>query len=544
MVAVAQSRNAANVLWGTGDADSWKSLGLFALYRLMLAGLFMVLYLSRTGPRLLGQHSAQLFQVSCLTYLGLALLGLVLALLRRPGFQVQVYLQGATDIVAITLMMHASGGIISGLGMLIVTTLAIAGLVAAGQTALVLAAMATLAILSEQVYAHLQASFYTTAYTQAGILGLTFFATAFLAAVLSRRIRASEAVAKQRGVDLANLARLNEYIIQHMECGIVVVDGDNQIRLMNQSAWHLLGSPQAASGVTLGAVSRELTEQLQSWRTEKGFVPRLFNAAGARNQVAPRFEPLGGVGAAGTLVSLEDASSMTKRAQQLKLAALGKLTASIAHEMRNPLGAVSHAAQLLSEDEELPAGDRRLTEIILQQCGRMNAVVQNVLQLSRRDPARVETIRLEPWLQSFVEEFERIERVPQGDLHCAASSPELTATVDPSQLRQVLANLCQNGLRHSADTTGRPKVEIVGGGSRDGRAVTIDVIDHGLGVDPAIVQDIFDPFFTTEPRGTGLGLYIARELCIGNGGSLEYIPVRTGGSCFRITLASAHSQVA
>jgi two-component system sensor histidine kinase PilS (NtrC family) len=250
---------------------------------------------------------------------------------------------------------------------------------------------------------------------------------------------------------------------------------------------------------------------------------------------------LGSEARAGTLIFLEDTARMAQQAQQLKLASLGRLTASIAHEIRNPLGAISHAEQLLTESTDseasTDAGDKRLLEIIHTNTARVNDIIENVLQLSRRDLSMPEDLPLKDWLQDFIQEFVHSQKCDPADVALYLEPEDCTVHMDASQLHQVLWNLCQNGLRHSQDYPGQPKLELHGGIAADSRKAFLDIIDHGPGVPPEARQNIFEPFFTTESKGSGLGLYIARELCECNQARLSYVAIPTGGACFRIEFA-------
>jgi len=250
----------------------------------------------------------------------------------------------------------------------------------------------------------------------------------------------------------------------------------------------------------------------------------------------PRFAHLGNDQDSGTLIFLEDMASVAQQAQQLKLASLGRLTASIAHEIRNPLGAISHAGQLLAESTHLDKGEMRLTEIIQEHSRRVNTIIENIMQLNRRDRSNPEEIDLNQWLASFVDDFCLNEDVLVSQIDYSLTDDINIIRFDESQLQQILLNLCQNGLRHG-DKSNLPHIRLQGGISRKSSAPYLEVIDNGKGIDPAIAEHIFEPFFTTAASGSGLGLYISRELCESNQAHLNYIPGSDSGSCFRITFA-------
>lgn len=517
-----------------GIGQHWKQLGILNAYRLGLASLLAGFCLSGYLPAPLGAFDPVTFERVSGFYFAACVLAAIAIHWQRPDITHQVPIHVMIDVLAITLLMHASGGVRSGLGMLLIISIAGGSLLMEGRTARLFAALAALAVLTEQVYAGLYDG-PPTDYGQAGLLGASFFATAILGHTLAQRLRESRALAERRGLDLADMAQLTEYVIQRMQTGIVVLDDGPAIRLVNESARRLLGLPPACEGRSLDTACPALATRLQDWwngTPQEGSALRISDAGA---EVMPRFARLGGDRRAGTLVFLEDMAAMAQQAQQLKLASLGRLAAGIAHEIRNPLGAISHAGQLLAESPQLdPAtnpGDHRLTEIIREHSDRVNDIIENVLQLGRGSRAQPEEIVLRPWLEKFVAEFTAGEELPSSRIRVEIDSPALCVQADPGQLRQVLWNLCHNGLRH-----GGSALRLRAGINVEHSTPWLDVIDDGPGIAPELVPQIFEPFFTTSPRGTGMGLYIARELCLSNQARLNYITDASGG-CFRIVFA-------
>ncbi len=536
------SKTDTSTLPSPDSERAWRPLHYLNLYRITLAALFVTAIYYKNNLPILGSYDAGLFQVVSFVYLSIALAVSFIIQFRWLSFRLLAYGLVVIDILALTLIMRASGGIESGLGMLLIVAIAGNSLLLSSRAANLFAAIAAIAILAEQVFAEqypgLMANF-----TQAGILGASLFATAFLAHVLSTRVRESEALAAQRGVDLANLAQLNQHVLQRMQSGIVVVDTNLRIRLMNESAWYMLGLPSLGNtqNKSLKVISPELAEQLIDWRRGGHAEPRMFRPGSSNVELLPSMTALGNEARAGTLIFLEDTARMAQQAQQLKLASLGRLTASIAHEIRNPLGAISHAEQLLAETADDNPSDnssgKRLLEIIHTNTSRVNDIIENVLQLSRRDRSMPENLPMKDWLENFLREFVQSQGCDSADISLHIDPADCTIHMDATQLHQVLWNLCQNGLRHSQGFPSQPKVELHGGIANDSRKPFLDVIDHGMGVPADAVSSIFEPFFTTESKGSGLGLYIARELCEGNQARLTYVAIPTGGACFRVEFA-------
>ncbi|MEN6586051.1 MAG: ATP-binding protein, partial [Sulfuricella sp.] len=272
-----------------------------------------------------------------------------------------------------------------------------------------------------------------------------------------------------------------------------------------------------------------LAERMTRWRNDRDtvFPPMRVRVTG--KEISTRFSPIDADSDVGAVIFLEDVSLQQAQAQQIKLAALGRLTANIAHEIRNPLSAIGHATQLLQEEEH-DKTEVRLLQIIRDNTLRLDRIVQDVLQLNRRDRAQRETIQPEVFLRGFIEQICLAEKIPTRGISLEMESVQAIC-FDRAHLHQVLWNLCVNAWRHSRQAEGSIRIYVSAAHLEN--VVQIDVIDDGPGVDKALVAQLFEPFFTTFSGGTGLGLYIAREICEANGASLDYIEVAPGGQ-FRI----------
>ena len=530
----------------TVQAQNWKLLRYFNFYRLTiaLAATAIAVFLGKYPP--FGDAHPGLFLSTSVVYAILSLTAAFSIHSQKPDFDSQAALLSFADVTLLTIIMHASGGLASGLGLMLVVAIAGTSLMLGKRLTIFYASLAVIAVLLEHSWGWLTGTVAADAnimdgFPQVGLFGIGLYATAFFGNLLATRLRATEELAQRRGVDVANLTQLNELVIQRMQSGVVICDAQGNIHLMNQSARKFLGIQNDVEKKTpLNEVSSELAIQLFQWlgnsaasRGHKVFTSRVGYS------LLPRFVSLGDDKNSVKLIFLEDMSILKQQAQQLKMAALARLTASIAHEIRNPLGALTNAAQLLGETMETEdAEEKRLVKIIDEQSKRMNIIVQNVTQLSRRDRINPIRLDLEPWLQDFLQQYAETVSVPR-EAFLTQDIEGLSACVDPDQLYQVITNLCQNALRHSPPFTGTPLIKLQG--SRDGEdRPVLDVIDWGAGVNPDIADNIFDPFFTTTPKGTGLGLYIARELCEGNGAALNYHPGEGGvGSRFRVSFVRA-----
>lgn len=511
---------------------------------LMLAGAFRVgvavallgVALLFRDPPLLGARNLNIFVV---TAIGYAVLGAALLAKQRRNFTTAlVPVEVVVDIVAVSTLAFSSGGISSGIAGLLVVFVASASLALASRYALFAAALAALTVLGEQIAFFLQGASIANEFISAGVLGGIILMTAGIGNPLAQRLQESEALARQRGIDLANMAQLNEYIIQNLRESIVVVDAADDIRLMNQPAAEVLGARRRTPGQPLSAVSPELSKRLQEWRraTDRGAHPPLLTSADGTTQIISNIAPLEGRADGPLLVFLEDAGLIAEKVQQSKLAALGRLTASIAHEIRNPVGAMSHAGQLLGESRELDENDQRLLQIIRTNSRRVSDIVDSILNLSRRDASKPKLLGLTSWSGAFKEEFTSTMELFEGQI-ATVPGEDVEVRIDPRHLHQIVWNLCENAVRYASETAGGIAVEISWGRLSGNRRPYLEVADRGPGIADSLLDRVFEPFATGPNGGTGLGLFISRELCELNRAALVYEPRRDGGSIFRIVFA-------
>jgi two-component system, NtrC family, sensor histidine kinase PilS len=362
------------------------------------------------------------------------------------------------------------------------------------------------------------------------LLSTAFFAVAWLTHTLSKYAVASEKLAALRGVDLSNLAEANRLVIQDMPDGVMLVDERGVVRQFNPGAERLLGNvfPRDVPH-TLNECSPVLDALYSAWRQSHANRLDVLHFSATDSSVRVRFLPVQRESFWGAVVVLEDMQRVQAQAQQVKLAALGRLTANIAHEVRNPLSAISYAAELLREDLHDPA-QARLFQIILDNADRLNNIVLDVLQLNRRDRVHSETLNLSEKLSVFIETLQYTEGVEQGVIKIDVA-PACEVQFDRGHFDQVLWNLCRNALRYCLKKPG--SVHLRAWQAEDGTTV-LEVLNDGPPVDADAAQKLFEPFFTTSAGGTGLGLYIARELCAANGALLEYRPQMDGRVCFRM----------
>jgi two-component system, NtrC family, sensor histidine kinase PilS len=505
----------------------WTSLRYFNLYRVALATLFLTITFTYGDDLNLGSHSLRLFRIVCIFYLGIGI-GLQAAMHRTSRFNLHLSAQMALDIVAITLLMYASGGLRSGLGVMLLISLTGAAIVAPRRLTFLYAALASIALLLEQGYWVLAHDAPSANFLQPGLLAMGCFATAGVTGWLAQRVAANEALARSRGRALATQTRVNQLVIEDMQDGVVVLDRDARVVQHNPQAQRLLGAGRL-TGAELAAVLPGFAHAWRAWHAgaSGGSADLTVRGRDVRLRLldASAEEKF-------SVVFIEDTTRARDQAQQLKLAALGRLTANIAHEIRNPLAAISHAAELLGE-EKRGADRARLTRIIHDNTLRLDRLVSDVLQLNRRDRMAAERIALGPWLRSFLAEFVANESV--GAERFVLDAPrDAWIEFDREHLRQVLWNLLRNAARFAQHAPGSVRIVLSGYADR----IELSVIDNGPGVPAANQGQLFEPFFTTDSKGTGLGLYLAREMCAANRATLEYVD-EPRGAHFRIVCREA-----
>jgi len=521
---------------------AWRVIGLLNLYRLLVP-LAVIALQALGGPdwaRAVPQP--RLFLGTCIAYFTAAVLLTIARRLQWSSLRIVALVNVSVDALAIGLILYASGGVASGLAILLVLPVFALSVLASRRDALLIAALGALAVLVQQVFVGLNGAAPANDYLTAGFFGMVLFVVALGTWLVANRLRESEALVRRQEVDLANLAQLSQYIVQHLRESILVIDAHDRIRLINESAAQILGDESAYPEALIGEASPRLLFLLESWRKRSGatgLVPsteQTFVAADGARIIRAHFAPLAAASPAPVLIFLEDTSLIDEKVQQFKLAALGRLSASIAHEIRNPVGAMSHAGQLLEESPNLSSDDRRLTQIIRSNAERVSGIIDNVQRLSRREEARLECLPLPAWAEEFQEEFCETMQWPRARLAVSGTDGEVEVRVDPDQLRQIVWNLCENALRHAIRDDPGQSIEIrYGRMSGTGRPF-LEVADRGAGVAPEHAERIFEPFYSAG-GGSGLGLFLARELAQTNGATLLYEPRAGGGSVFRVVFA-------
>lgn len=525
-------------------AQNLQLFRIYLVYRAVLSVVFLLLLSLPATRQLVGAQNPTLYTVVSFIFLfsNVAVLGILTPSWQRSNSRLVALF--ALDIICITLLSDASGGMASGLPLLMTITVASSALLISNRTiATLVAALAVIAVLADTLRLISSDAIAVNALFSAGLLGMLFFGVSGIMQVIALRLGRAEAIATERSGDLYRLQRLNEQIVQYMQTGIVLIDVENRARVMNAAAGKLLDPTRPIAleqGRRVEDYSGELASRLDTFRRNGDQDGSPLKAREDGAEIVVRFHKLEGSDEEQTLMFLEDYRPVAAYAQSLKLSSLGRLAASIAHEIRNPLGAISHATQLLQESDALVPDDRRMIDMVLTNTQRVNEIVESVLQVSRRQPPKPEVLRLSDWICEYHSQYRQARENP-GELRIEYADPEAHARFDPEHLRRVLDNLIDNAMRHSAMADGKARAELRIRVDRERKECIIDVYDFGAGVEEQDVPRLFEPFFTRSQGGSGLGLYVCRDLCEINQARITYAPTSDRRSRFQITVMQQES---
>ncbi len=519
-----------NIQAGSADLRKrhWTMLMVYNVYRLSMICIFLVLILSSAAHyEILG---VQLGLTAI--YAVIAIVFLYFCYFRKINFELQVLLSGVIDIIMMAVILSMLVFLSTGIGFVLYITIAALSILAPGRLALFFAALAScvmlLAALLQYLFdvdSNLGIFFYS------GVYASGFFATAITAWYLANWVRTSEELARQHSEELANFQRINEYIVERLYSGVIYADKDGQIKLINHAARDFLQLDAATDYQHLQEISPALNEKCHLFLSQQGQGEQF----GRSYLEEPNLKVLFFATVLGNrpaiLITLEDMTSINEQAQQLKLASLGRLSASIAHELRNPLASIAHAAELLGDGQPLSSEDQHFKAMIIKNCQRMNGVIKNVLQLSRREKARPEAVDLKLFINTILQHFSHHQNCI---FNVELSKQPLPAIYfDKSQLEQIFIALIENALQHGRKGEAPVKIDISYLATK--KEIELRISDNGPGIKKEIEKIIFDPFFSSQPSGTGMGLFIARDLCEINQARLVLRNSDEGG-CFAIII--------
>ena len=446
------------------------------------------------------------------------------------------------DALVLTTLLYFSGGNDLQVILLFLVQVAAAFMLVRSNQAILLTIFAITLVIYQQFYQTLKSDVNYALVNNVASMAISFIGVAYLSYTLSKRLKQIERLSERQVNEVNALNAINNKIVQIIDQGVVVLSHDLEIFIANDTAIDQLHLPKTLDNFNLPDISPLLAARLAPVieQPEATLIVRL-DVPTTRTPLAVGIEPnnqsfndlrlrITQLRQQYAIIFIEDLRHELSRAQQLKLASLGQLSASIAHEIRNPLATISQASQLLMEevneaDSGLSDDNILLYEMIYHQTIRVNKIIEDVLKLSRQQRPNFVYIEPKTWLNDFIQ-----ENFSGHDifLHCHTDKGFM---FDNHQLAQILVNLINNGLRFSSKT--QPHAFVTLEVYEFGKSIYIDVIDTGHGVAKENIEYLFNPFFTTDNQGTGLGLYLSQAFCQANYANLEYVPSERQ-TCFRI----------
>ncbi|MFC1630835.1 PAS domain-containing sensor histidine kinase [Pseudomonadota bacterium] len=527
-----------------GGSSYWRALFYYNLYRMLLAVFLVTASLTSLSFGSLGSRLPEQFFFTSLTYACLSLLFAFFINKGWPRYITQCRIQILVDIVVIIILYHSSTGRGAGLEILLFITVSATGILLGGRASLITASLASILLILEHFYVIASNQRSLGGFTTLGFIGVGLFITAFIIYYLSLRLRKTEIEIAQQNQRLEKLTHINQLIVEHLHSGVIVVDQLSMVILINKSSIELLGIPESLQlPVPLGNLLSDINIDLITLRKITDEKESKIDLPSGKKLLA-RYQPLGNTYKNEYIILFDDYSQIEEEKRNEKFIAMGRLSASIAHEIRNPLGAISHAGQLLAESPLVNKDDARLVAIIEHQSKRIDQIIKTILELGQRNGQNFEKIPVHSWLKKIIKTFIRDNGLSGSSILLNANESidvaSISACGDPDQLQQVILNLLSNSL-HYANTSTVPFIMInIDENPPDG-TTTISISDNGPGIKNDIQDKIFEPFFTTSSTGNGLGLYIARKICLSNDGYLDYINNNDDNGCFMLTLANNRS---
>jgi two-component system sensor histidine kinase PilS (NtrC family) len=515
-------------------------LKLYSSYRLFLAALLLWLGYLESSPVYFDGSDSGLFSLTAAAYLVASLINLTLfQIMRWRPSETLLFAMLLVDVVAINLMLYSSGGMAGSMGYLLMVTVAASGTFLSTRLALSIAAIASFIPVSIAMSEFVLSDGGQGQVMRSGVFGILLFATALIFIYLAKRLTLVEELAESESRAAIRLQHINDLVFNKMLTGIIVFDSDFRIEQLNERASLLLGSSNSQKLLARHDSLNQVADLLPYYHEWKANPQRQLPTFRCKNSDIPlqiSFSEIRSNSVVDTILFIEDARTLSQHAQQLKNSSLGALTSSIAHEIRNPLGAISHAAQLLQESN-LPESDQQLVDVVLRHSTRVDKLVRDILQLSRQQAPQISVTNIYDNCILSKTQVEESHQFQNPQIHIDGSAQAVNAPFDSGQLQQVLINLISNALRHSEKKTGLPWVAIRFDYQTDMNLAMLKIYDRGAGISAANTNKIFEPFFTTEKQGVGLGLYIARELCEINFATLSYVYESPAEGYFKIVFS-------
>lgn len=487
----------------------YQVLRTYSIYRIALAIMLLTIFWSGLGNVLLG-NTSEYFDVAvyALLVVGIAGLSVPFRLPFDPSYP-EVVGWLLVDILALIILIRTTGDYESSLIPLLSVVVVAGGILLQGQLSILIAAIATIGILSLAIFDKARIDNAAILFNAAS-WGVGWFTMAFVVQLLSKRLYNAIAREEAKAAIIEELQMINSRIIERMNTGVLVIDGHENLLQLNPSARRLLDI--TGKDVTSLSDLPAVAKAYHKWCDEDHHFNQELNwsEVGVLRVGFVEFAEQGD-----TLIFLEDAARTRYRAQQMKLSSLGHLSAGIAHEIRNPLGAISYARELLAESPRLNEEDQTFLETISRQEQRIDRIISKTFELASTKPAKQQSIELSQFIDTFIEEYRELNALSSRDIQVDIESLSYTVSFDGDHLRQVMINLLDNARRYG-------KLPIIISARIALGSVSLDVRDQGEAKTKAIAEKLFDPFYSESKESTGIGLYLCQQMCQVNRAALVY----------------------
>ena len=500
-------------------------LGLwYTLYRLLIVTGLIIIFQLISEQLNADYNQPVLYFYTLIAYCAASLIQFLLFKFYPQQIDRQLIILFVVDVIALGLLTFSLGAPNLNISLLYVITVFSAAILLPKKVSLVITLLAVISLIYQQFFSSFFVYNNLSTIGNSALLAFLFFVMYGIGQVAVKHFKILENISFRQSQALYQLQNINRYILEQIDDGYLVLDENYHVVLSNPAACTLLGIPPlfAHEQLPLAKTQPDLFELLRFDPLEDG-EQFIFESQLSTYNVHIKVQRLIVPHQALILLRLQDVQQLNQQVQQLKLAALGQLSASIAHEIRNPLAAIVQANELYigSESEQ----QHLLQKMISKQSKRINDIIEDTLRMARNDTTHPMLIELDSFLSHLLtEDLSDVQHQIRLEM-----AEKVIVQFDPKQLTQVLINLIRNALRHND-----PDVDQIVLSVRMVQAeVFIDVIDFGNGIEKRDISQLFKPFFSTEIKGTGLGLYLSHSLCEANHAKLSYVEQQKG-ACFRI----------
>lgn len=493
----------ANVWSG---AEGWELLFYYNLYRFGLAVVLFVISTPNFENLSFGNENRSLI-FAIVGFTVVSIISFINIKRQSPAIHIQAHALFLLDMLFISILALSKEIDEANIIVFFITTIAATAVMFRTKAALGYAIIAIFVIYFQDSLEFIRGEtalndYYLTAFSALGL-----FTIVVIVSRIARRTRVVQNVLEQQELDLQDMDAINQIVVDQMEIGILFLEDDLSIKLINNSAREMVGD--YINRAKVRSKLADLINEHVKMPSGKHFVFRHKDKVLNFSSTSMR---------SGALIRIEDNTTLSRKIQQTKLSSVGRFASAISHEIRNPLNAINHAAQLMQTDTENPENNE-MVNMIRKHVKRINNIVESILDRSRPGKAKQEEIQLKSWLDEFINTFK--QSIGDEEIFLSQIGKSENIYFDPTQLEQILTNLCQNSIKYGK--TPAKLLEISMKIGRDEHSIPyLDVMNNGATIPEDKAEKLFEPFYTTQSNSTGLGLYLSKEFCVLNGADIVY----------------------